>query len=93
MIRLLTAISLILLTTFSALADKPTKAEREAWEKEMQQYKAEYMTRALDLTAEQKAKLIPLLNRMDQETKRLMDQTNSLKKNVEKKGDAAPNWR
>ncbi|MDE5734521.1 MAG: hypothetical protein K2H83_05185, partial [Duncaniella sp.] len=89
MIRLLTAIALIFATSLAALADKPTQAEREAWEKEMQQYKAEYMTRALGLTAEQKTKLIPLVNRMDQETKRLMDQTSALKKSVEKKGDAA----
>lgn len=89
MTRLLTAITLIIATSLAALADKPTKAEREAWDKELQQYKAEYMTRALDLTAEQKAKLIPLVNRMDQETKRLMDQTVDMKKNVEKKGDAA----
>jgi len=89
MIRLLTAITILIATSFAALADKPTKAEREVWEKELQQYKAEYMTRALSLTADQKAKLIPLINRMDQETKRLMDQTSALKKNVEKKGDAA----
>lgn len=89
MTRLITSIALILLTAFAALADKPTQAERNAWLKEMQQYKAEYMTKALDLTAEQKAKLIPLLNRMDEETKKLMDQTIALKKSVEKKGDSA----
>lgn len=89
MTRLITSIALIILTVFAALADKPSQADRKAWEKEMQQYKAEYMTKALDLTAEQKAKLIPLLNRMDEETKKLMDQTNAMKKSVEKKGESA----
>ena len=89
MIRLLTSIALLLVTALAALADKPTQAERNAWLKEMQQYKAEYMTKALDLTAEQKAKLIPLLNRMDEETKKLMDQTVAMKKAVEKKGESA----
>lgn len=87
--RLLIIITAIVMA-FGAMAQKKaTAAEREAWAKEMQQFRSDYMARKLDLSDDQKVKFTNLYNRMDGELKRVQDQTRRMAREVEKKGDKA----
>ncbi|MBD5312839.1 MAG: Spy/CpxP family protein refolding chaperone [Duncaniella sp.] len=84
------ALSLILvlsaiLLPFSAQAQRPSGREREAWMKEMQQFKNDFITKKLALTDEQKAKFIPLYNSMDEEIRKTQAETEKLYRNTSKK--------
>lgn len=81
-------IALILLP-IAMSAQKPTQRERRAWMKEMQQYKNDYISRKLELTEDQKAKFLPLYNRMEEEERAIAEQTARMERDVRKKGDAA----
>lgn len=84
-------ISLLLLPLSMTAQQKPSARERESWMKEMQQYKTDFIVKKLELTDEQKAKFLPVYNRMDQEVRQLNDQTMKLERDVRKKGDKATN--
>lgn len=86
----------ILLTLIAALfipavlcAQKPSDRDRKAWMKEMQQYKVEFIAKKLSLTDEQKAKFMPLYNKMDEEVHTVADQTYRMARDVRKKGKDA----
>jgi len=87
--KLLLIIITLLLLPVAMSAQKPTERERQTWMKEMQQYKNDYIARKLDLTDEQKAKFMPMYNRMEAEVRKICDQTMRLEREVRKKGDAA----
>ena len=81
----------LLMLSLSASADHPGKpdGDREAWMKEMQQYKIDYLVKKLDLTDEQKAAFVPLYTRMDNELRAAIDKCWNLTRQVKKKGKAA----
>lgn len=87
--KLLLIIITLLLLPVAMSAQKPTERERQTWMKEMQQYKNDYIARKLDLTDEQKAKFMPLYNRMEAEVRKICEQTMRMERDVRKKGDAA----
>lgn len=70
-------------------AQKPTERERKVWMKEMRQYKNDFIARKLCLTEEQKAKFLPIYNKMDAEIYKLNDQTMRMERDVKKKGKDA----
>lgn len=78
-----------LLLPLALLAQKPSQRERESWMKEMQQVKNEYIARVLELSEEQKAKFIPVYNRMEEEVRVAADQAMRLERQVRRKGDKA----
>ena len=77
------------MTLFAASAQKPSKAEREAWMRQIQQYKTEFMAKKLDLTDDQKVRFAPVLDRMDAEIRKVQEQTRKLCRDVSKKGETA----
>lgn len=87
--KLLFILIALLLLPIAMSAQKPTDRERQVWMKEMQQYKNDYISRKLELTDEQKAKFIPIYNRMENEIRKISDQTMRMDREVRKKGDAA----
>lgn len=87
--KLLVILIALILLPIAMSAQKPTTRERRAWMKEMQQYKNDYISRKLELTDAQKAKFLPLYNRMEEEERAIADQTALMERDVRKKGDAA----
>lgn len=69
-------LTILLAGVFSPLAakDEPTAQERRQWVEEMQNYKKEYIAKALQLTDDQKAKFFPLYIAMDNELRAINDQ-------------------
>lgn len=67
----------------------PAKPDREAWMKEMQQYKSDMMVRRLELSEEQKTKFVPLQKKMDAEIRAVNEDARKLAQEVRKKGEAA----
>ncbi len=78
-----------LLLPIALLAQKPTQRERDSWMKEMQQVKNEYIARKLQLTDEQKAKFLPVYNRMEAEVRVAAEQAMQLERQVRRKGEKA----
>lgn len=62
---------------------------QERWEKEMRQYKNDFIVKSLDITDAQKAKFLPLYNKMDDEIRCLNMQTMQLARTVKTKGASA----
>ncbi|MCM1052268.1 MAG: hypothetical protein NC349_09925 [Paenibacillus sp.] len=79
----------LMLLPIALLAQKPSPREREAWMKEMQQVKNEYIARKLELSDEQKTKFLPLYNRMDEEMRQVAEQAMRMERDVRKKGAQA----
>lgn len=87
---ILAALIVTIMTVAPAYADgRPSKEQRDRWFKEMQQYKREYLVKEMDLTDEQKAKFLPVYDNMEQEIRRLHNETRQLVRDVDKKGDKA----
>ncbi len=84
---LFTLIALMLLPV-AASAQKPSDRERKTWMKEMQQYKNEFMTRKLELTDEQKAKFLPMYDRMEKEVRAVNEQTMKMERDIKKNKEA-----
>lgn len=84
---LFTLIALMLLPV-AVSAQKPSDRERKTWMKEMQQYKNEFLTRKLDLTEEQKAKFLPVYNRMESEVRTVNEQTMKMERDIRKNKEA-----
>lgn len=59
-------------------AQRPSGRERESWMKEMQQFKNDYIAKKLNLTDEQRAKFMPLYNSMDEEIRKVQEETEQL---------------
>ncbi len=71
------------------MAQKPQQKERDAWMKEMQQVKKDFISKNLELTAEQKAKFFPLYEKMENEVRQCTAQTSRMSRDVKGKGDKA----
>ncbi len=83
-------LSLILAPLYvSAQNVEPGPRDRDAWMKEMQQFKNDFISRKLDLTDEQKNKFLPLYNQMDEEVRGIQEETRNLEKQTADKGDKA----
>lgn len=83
-------LSLILAPLYvSAQNVEPGSRDRDAWMKEMQQFKNDFISRKLDLTDEQKNKFLPLYNQMDEEVRGIQEETRNLEKQTVDKGDKA----
>lgn len=87
--KLLFILVALMMLPVAMSAQKPTARERQAWMKEMQQYKNDYIARKLELTDEQKTKFLPAYNRMEDEVRKIADQTMRMERDIKKKGEAA----
>ena len=67
----------------------PGGAERAAWMKEMVQYKHEYLTKELGLSAEQQKQFFAVYDAMDAEQRKLGEEMRRMVEEVSKKGDKA----
>lgn len=67
----------------------PSDAERARWMAEMQQYKREYVVKAMQLNDAQKAKFLPLYDAMDRDMRKIGDEARTVEKNLKAKGAAA----
>ncbi|MCH5246313.1 MAG: hypothetical protein J1E84_07605 [Muribaculaceae bacterium] len=72
-----------------AYAQKPTAQERRQWMAEMQNYKKEYIVKAVQLTDEQKAKFLPLYDAMEGEMQAIGREVRQAVKTVSDKKTAA----
>lgn len=86
---LLIAFIFALLIPMMSHAQRPSGRERESWMKEMQQFKNDYIAKKLNLTDEQRAKFLPLYNSMDEEIRKVQEETEQLtRQTVAKDGKA-----
>lgn len=63
--------------------------DRDEWFREMLELKHDYLAKELALTKEQQQKFFPVYDSMENETRRMFDQTRALEKRVRQKGDKA----
>lgn len=63
--------------------------DRDEWFREMLELKHDYLAKELALTKEQQRKFFPVYDSMENETRRMFDQTRALEKSVRQKGDKA----
>lgn len=75
----------LLLLPIALMAQKPTERERNTWMKELQQCKNEFISDKLDLTEEQKAKFLPVYNRMEAEIRNIHDQAMKMEREIRKR--------
>lgn len=90
--RLLTLmIALVAMAAISPLQakEKPTPEQRRQWMAEMQQYKKEYIIKALQLSDAQKAKFVPLYEAMGREIHNAQNAARQAEKSTRKKGAEA----
>lgn len=73
---------LMLPLSLGAQGKKPEN--RDAWMKEMQQYKVEYISKALNLSEEQKTKFASLYNAMDDEIRKTQKMAENIAKQTSK---------
>lgn len=59
-------------------AQRPSGRDRESWMKEIQQYKSDFIAKKLDMTDEQRAKFMPLYNLMDEEIRKVQEESEQL---------------
>lgn len=70
-------ITLLVLPVVSQ-AQRPSGRDRESWMKEIQQYKSDFIAKKLDMTDEQRAKFMPLYNSMDEEIRKVQEESEQL---------------
>ncbi len=63
--------------------------DRESWMKEIQQYKNDFIAKKLELTDEQRAKFLPLYNSMDEEIRKVQEESEQLSRQTMGKEDKA----
>lgn len=63
--------------------------DRDEWFREMLELKHDYLAKELALTKEQQQKFFSVYDSMENETRRMFDQTRALEKRVRQKGDKA----
>lgn len=86
--KILFLLAIVILLPTAVSAQKPSERDRKTWMKEMQQYKNEFMTRKLELTDEQKAKFLPLYDRMESEVRAVNEQTMKMERDIKKNKEA-----
>ncbi len=69
--------------------DRPSESERRAWMEEMQNYRKEYIIKALQLNDAQKGKFLPLYEAMTREMGAIDSEVRSTERAVKQKGKAA----
>ena len=67
----------------------PGKKDQEAWRKDLQQHKANYISKELNLTEEQREKFLPLYLEMDNQLDELARSAREAERAVAKKDGAA----
>lgn len=88
--KILLLLAAILLGSLSPLAAKgDKKADREKWFAEIQQYKKEYIIKALQMTDDQKAKFVPIYDAYERDMRKVQNEARQLAKTVKKKGASA----
>lgn len=73
----------------SAAQKQPSRQDKNAWMKELQQVKNDYILKQLNLNHEQKAKFFPLYNKMEKEINKNSEETFKMARQVKEKGDKA----
>jgi Spy/CpxP family protein refolding chaperone len=68
---------------------QPSDAERQRWMEEMRQYKRDFLSRELSLTAEQRDRFFPLYEQMDQALMKIDGSVRELERNLRRKGNGA----
>lgn len=86
-------ITVLIIAICSALSShsqcQPSKQDRNAWMKEMRQVKNDYISRKLNLTAEQKNRFLPLYNKMEREVNKCVEEAQHMAHLVKEKRDNA----
>lgn len=77
------------LASLPVSAQRPDSRDREAWMKEMQQFKSDYIAKRLDLSEDQKPKFVDLYNKMDNEVRAAQEEAEMLYRQTYQKKDAA----
>lgn len=85
---ILTIIAALLVAAGAMAQNKPDKAKRDQWNREMQQAKLEFMAKELKISDAQKDKFNQTYNAMQAELNKLRTETHAMTKAVEKKADA-----
>lgn len=70
-------------------AQRNSGRNRESWMKEIQQYKNDFIAKKLELTDEQRAKFLPLYNSMDEEIRKVQEESERLSRQTMGKEDKA----
>lgn len=88
------ALLLLALTAFALPAqanrhDRGSSADREQWDREMRQFRNEYFTRELNLTADQQTRFFALYDAMEAERNALFKKVRDAADEVEAKGSSA----
>lgn len=73
----------------SAAKDKPSPEERRQWMEKMENYRKEYIVKALQLTDAQKTKFLPMYESMNRELRAVDDAARKTERSVAKKGASA----
>ncbi len=63
-------------------AQRPSGRDRESWMKEIQQYKNDFIAKKLDMTDEQRDKFMPLYNSMDEEIRKVQEESEQLSRQI-----------
>lgn len=63
--------------------------DRESWMKEIQQFKNDFIAKKLDLNEEQREKFLPLYNSMDEEVRKVQEESEQLYRQTLNKKDEA----
>ena len=86
-------ITVLIIAICSALSShsqcQPSKQDRNAWMKEMRQVKNDYISRKLNLTAEQKNRFLPLYNKMEREVNKCVEEAQHMAHLVKETRDNA----
>ncbi|MCI8997533.1 MAG: hypothetical protein HFJ95_00880 [Muribaculaceae bacterium] len=86
---LFTLLMAAVLMPVNADAQRPSGRDRESWMKEIQQYKNDFIAKKLELTDEQRAKFLPLYNSMDEEIRKVQEESEQLSRQTLTKGEKA----
>ena len=68
-------------------AQQPSDKDRERWMEEMRQYKRDFLSRELSLSAEQRDRFFPLYEKMDQELMRIDGNVRQMERSLCKKAN------
>ena len=87
--RILSSLFLLtILSVASAFAQTKVSAKHQQWMQEMKQAKLEFMIKELQIKDNQKAKFTEAFNAMEAELCKVRNETNKMRRAVEKKKDA-----
>lgn len=83
-ILLILSMSAAILTSMA----QRTVENRERWDREMKQYKHEFMTKALDLSGEQQTRFLALYDAMENEKRAVFNDYKRQRAEIDKRGNA-----